>query len=113
MATEPPAPDDVPQYIIDGIDRQNKDTLLTIEQYTQKRREYLLAEEARDLSQDELSDEEEEVVEMEQTSKGTRVIKKVPCGKNCGGCPHGPYEYRVQRHEGDLEWTYVGPAEQR
>ena len=43
---------------------------------------------------------------------GTIVVKRVPCGKQCGGCPHGPYLYRVTRAEGGRgqRWTYLGRA---
>lgn len=38
----------------------------------------------------------------------TTVQKLVDCGKNCGGCPHGPYTYNV-RFEGDtMYWEYAG-----
>jgi len=42
--------------------------------------------------------------------KGSIVIKKVPCGKHCRGCPHGPYAYRVYRENGKLKWKYLGKA---
>jgi len=42
--------------------------------------------------------------------KGSIVIKKVPCGKHCRGCPHGPYAYRVYRENGKLRWKYLGKA---
>ena len=32
-------------------------------------------------------------------------------GKECNGCPHGPYEYRVHREGKDLKWEYIGPVE--
>jgi hypothetical protein len=41
---------------------------------------------------------------------GSLVSKLVPCGKNCSGCPHGPYLYRVQKAQGKLIWTYLGKA---
>ena len=27
-----------------------------------------------------------------------------------GGCPHGPYEYRVHRDGKQLTWEYIGPV---
>lgn len=41
----------------------------------------------------------------------TTVIKKIPCGKDCNGCPHGPYEYEVQRDGDKLKWDYIGAVE--
>jgi len=41
---------------------------------------------------------------------GCIVAKLVPCGKNCGGCPHGPYTYRVVKVEGRQVWRYLGRA---
>jgi len=42
--------------------------------------------------------------------RGSIIIKKVPCGKHCRGCPHGPYAYRVYRENGKLKWKYLGKA---
>jgi hypothetical protein len=42
----------------------------------------------------------------------SRVIKKVPCGKDCAGCPHGPYKYIVSREDNTLNWRYEGPVDQ-
>ena len=30
-------------------------------------------------------------------TNGSLVSKLVPCGKNCNGCPHAPYLYKVSR----------------
>jgi len=53
----------------------------------------------------------EQIVDVDDAEGGTVVIKKVPCGKDCGGCPHGPYKYVVRRERDSLEWEYKGPAE--
>lgn len=35
--------------------------------------------------------------------------RRIPCGKHCSGCPHGPYIYLVWRdEEGNLRERYVG-----
>ena len=39
---------------------------------------------------------------------GSIVVKRIPCGKNCSGCPHGPYAYRVVRVDGKQKWIYLG-----
>jgi len=41
---------------------------------------------------------------------GTTVVKLVPCGKHCSGCPHGPYAYRVTKVNGKQVWEYLGKA---
>jgi len=41
---------------------------------------------------------------------GCTIIKFVPCGKNCKGCPHGPYVYRVYKEAGKQFWKYLGRA---
>jgi len=41
---------------------------------------------------------------------GCIVVKLVPCGKNCRGCPHGPYAYRVVKVGGKQIWKYLGKA---
>lgn len=40
--------------------------------------------------------------------RGYPVSKSVPCGKNCSGCPHGPYMYDVWRENGKTQWEYRG-----
>ena len=41
---------------------------------------------------------------------GSLVSKLVPCGKNCRGCPHGPYLYKVTSENGRRVWKYLGKA---
>jgi len=109
--TEPTPADKIPAYVVDGIDRQDVETLEAIEEYARARREHLEALEERDLAQDELADAGEDLVDVEDTDSGTVVIKKVPCGKDCDGCPHGPYKYIVRREGDSLSWEYDGPAD--
>lgn len=110
MPSKPPAPDEIPQYIVDGLHRQDKQSLAAIEDYATALREHIEAQEAEPLDETDLAEENEELVDVEDSDGGTVVIKKVPCGKNCSGCPHGPYRYTVQRVEGKLEWEYKGPV---
>ena len=112
MSAEPTPPDEIPAYIVEGIDRQGQETLAAIEAYAKERREYLEAAEQRELDEEELADANEELLDVEDNEGGTVVIKKIPCGKDCGGCPHGPYKYIVSREGDDLNWEYKGPVEQ-
>jgi len=107
---EPPPPELIPNYIVEGIDRQDQATLHAIEEYARQRREYLAALEQQALNKEELTDEGEELVDVEDDKSGTVVVKKVPCGKNCNGCPHGPYKYVVSREGDSLNWDYRGPV---
>lgn len=112
--TEPTPDDSIAAYIVNGIDRQDAETLDAIEQYARERREYEEAKEAAEIEDDEVKeevDDEEEIVDTEDTDGGTVVIKKVPCGKNCDGCPHGPYKYVVTREGDSLNWEYIGPVD--
>jgi hypothetical protein len=110
---EPRAPESIPTYIRDGLDRQDPETLADVIDYCEARIDYLEAQADRDLDEDELADDGEEVVDIDQTDGGgTKVVKKVPCGKdNCSTCPHGPYEYRVHRDGDSLRWEYIGAVE--
>ncbi len=111
MDTDPTPPEEIPVYIIEGIDRQDQETLAAIEAYARERRRYLDAAEQRDLEEEDLTDSDEELLEVEESGRGTVVIKKVPCGKDCSGCPHGPYKYVVSREGNELNWEYKGRVE--
>lgn len=111
MSAEPAPADEIPSYIIEGIDRQDQETLAAIEEYARRRREHLTALEERSLEDDDLADAGEEIVDVDESSDGTVVIKKIRCGKDCGGCPHGPYKYIVTREGDSLNWEYKGPVD--
>jgi len=105
---KPTPPDEIPTYVADGLVRQNTETLQAIIEYCQR----LQGHYEREVEQAELADENEEVVDVEDTESGTVVIKKVPCGKeNCSTCPHGPYEYLVTREGDSLNWEYKGAVD--
>ena len=108
MATDPDPPESIPTYVREGLDRQDPATLRDVIDYCERRVEFL----ERDVEDEELAEEDEELVDVREEHGGTIVVKKVPCGKNCGGCPHGPYAYSVRRVDGDLEWEYLGRAEE-
>jgi hypothetical protein len=35
-------------------------------------------------------------------------LERVSCGKNCKGCPHGPYWYGYWREGGKTRSKYIG-----
>jgi hypothetical protein len=100
----PPAyPPSIPKYLGEGLQKQNRDTLLDIQTYVDELLRWQTAP-----PEDITFDDEEEEVDVATKSNYTRVVKRVPCGKNCGGCPHGPYVYHVSREGGRLVWKYAG-----
>ena len=106
---EPPAPRNVPKYVREGVERQDSSTLREIAAWCEELADY------REERPIEVEDDEELVAvednEDDNETKGTQVIKKIPCGKeNCSTCPHGPYEYRVYREGKNLKWDYLGPV---
>jgi len=109
---EPEPPEELPAYLAEGIGRQDPDGLRRVIEYASARLAYLEAEAARPVDPDEIPSEPgEEVVETKKTSSGTLQKKMIPCGKDCNGCPHGPYTYRYfRKDDGSLTSEYVGKA---
>ena len=104
----PSPPEKAPQYLVDGIPKQDAETLTELQSWIDE----LLVYRSSITDEDIEADAEETIEDIEETDDGTIVIKKVPCGKeSCTTCPHGPYKYTVQRREGGLDWTYQGPTE--
>lgn len=107
---KPIAPAIIPEYVRKGVERQDATILRQIATWCEQLAEY------REERPIEVNDDEE-LIEVnddddgDEESGGTQVIKKVPCGKECNGCPHGPYEYRVKRQGKDLDWEYLGPVD--
>ena len=106
-ATEPVAPASIPEYVREGVERQDASTLRELAAWAEELVEY---REQRPIE----ADDDEELVKVEDgdDTAGTKVVKKIPCGKDCDGCPHGPYEYRVHRDGKKLNWEYVGPVDE-
>jgi hypothetical protein len=63
-------------------------------------------------SNDKVSSGEEsvcrEILEEKHTDAMTYRLEKVSCGKNCKGCPHGPYWYGYWREGGKTRSKYIG-----
>lgn len=111
---EPGAPDELPNYVADPLARQDPQKLEAARDYINDLLAHYEALEAREIDDDVLADVDEELLDVQEDEDdalgGTTVVKKVPCGKDCDGCPHGPYEYRVHREGEKLVWDYVGPV---
>lgn len=106
--SSPAPPDQIPDYIRDGVGRQDPSTLRAIADYASQ-----LADEQERVSLAEIEEtlkQGESIVTVARNGEGTIVEKLIPCGKNCSGCPHGPYRYRVFRDDGTLRTDYLGPV---
>jgi hypothetical protein len=49
-----------------------------------------------------------EVLEERHSEAMTFRLERVSCGKNCKGCPHGPYWYGYWREGGKTHSKYIG-----
>jgi hypothetical protein len=49
-----------------------------------------------------------EVLEERHSEAMTFRLERVSCGKNCKGCPHGPYWYGYWREGGKTRSKYIG-----
>jgi hypothetical protein len=108
MTDAPNAPDSLPNYLADGLPKQDDATLRDAQEYIQE----LLDHRNRPVDPEELP-ENAEPVESEEDGKGTVVEEHVTCGdESChcmsGGPKHGPYQYRYYRENGSLTSEYVG-----
>ncbi len=51
-----------------------------------------------------------EVLEFKGSGSVTYRLERVPCGKNCKGCPHGPYWYGYWREGKRTRSKYIGKS---
>ena len=105
MSELPEHPSTLPKYMYEGLQKQDVETLEDVVEYSQELIDHLTEPPEVELG------EGEEIVEKEEQDGYTKVIKKVPCGKDCSGCPHGPYVYHVRRTGSGLDWEYEGSVE--
>ena len=110
MVQQPSPPDELPQYLAEGVPKQDDATLRALQEWIDELLVYRENVAAEDLD----ADDGESIQSVEESSDGTVVIKKVSCGKdNCKcrrGELHGPYKYLVRRKGDRLEWDYKGPV---
>jgi hypothetical protein len=100
----PPAPPQLPKYVHEPVAKQGVAELRVLAEWIEDLIEYR----QRPLAIE--TEDNEELVEVgDNDAQGTQVIKKVPCGKECDGCPHGPYRYLVHRDGDSVVWEYKGP----
>ncbi len=103
----PETPESLPNYLADGLPKQDDDTLRDVAAYV----EALLEYRTQDVPDTALPDDAEPA--DEDGGRGTLVKEKVKCGdESCecmdGGDKHGPYLYRYYYQNGSLSSDYVG-----
>ncbi|HET7325633.1 MAG TPA: DUF6788 family protein [Halococcus sp.] len=104
----PTAPPSLPNYLADGLPKQDVGTLTDAHEYIEE----LIEWSQRPVEDDDLPEEAESVDDNEE-GKGTVVKEKVKCGDETCKCMtegelHGPYLYRYFREGGTLTSEYIG-----
>jgi hypothetical protein len=110
MTDEPDPPSSLPQYLAEGLPRQDTATLRATKEYI----EALLDTRDQSVSPAELP-AAAEPVDRADGRPGTVVRERVQCGDDTCGCTsgepadlHGPYLYRYYRRNGELTSEYLG-----
>lgn len=104
--TAPTAPASLPNYLAEGLPKQEMATLEDVREYVDELIEY----HERPVAVDELPDDAEPV-DDDTDRKGTLVTERVKCSADCtcnDGRGHGPYVYRYYRTDGTLTSEYIG-----
>lgn len=99
-------PSSLPNYLADGLPKQDLETLRDIQQFV----EALIHLAERDVEAAELPDGDE-VVDDAASGRGTVVKERVKCGTDCtcnDGAGHGPYLYAYRWEDGKLVSEYLG-----
>ncbi|UWG49175.1 Uncharacterized protein HSRCO_3034 (plasmid) [Halanaeroarchaeum sp. HSR-CO] len=104
---EPKPPSTLPNYLAEGLPKQDDATLQDVREYITALLEYR----DRKIGDDDLPDDSE-IVDQESSGKGTIVKQGRKCGDETCHCAdgelHGPYLYRYYREGGKLRSEYVG-----
>jgi hypothetical protein len=93
----------IPKTIIHTLQHQDLSVLYEIRDLVKR----LISERDKPLRAEELPDDRE-VLDVQTTGSITYRLEKVSCGKNCKGCPHGPYWYGYWREGGKTRSKYIG-----
>lgn len=110
--TPPSPPDTLPQYLQDGLPKQDLETLEDTQEYIDE----LIAQKAAPLTESDLPENADPVDDVDGDGSGTIVKEMVKCGKSGCKCAsgelHGPYLYRYYRDEsGSVASEYIGKPE--
>jgi len=110
MTDPPEPPSSLPQYLAEGLPKQDMATLRATREYI----EALLAAREHPVTAEELP-ADVEAVDRTDGRPGTVVRERVQCGDDTCACTsgdptdlHGPYLYRYYRENGELTSEYLG-----
>gem|GEM_PF-378550 len=93
----------IPQSVRRALERKNLSELQEIKDLVERLiSERQIPPEEEDLPSD------REVLKTHTFGSITYRLEKVSCGKNCKGCPHGPYWYGYWREGGKTRSKYIG-----
>ena len=110
--TGPTPPESLPNYLADGIPKQDDSTLQDIRDYADELLEY-----RQQAVEPDALPETAEPVDASGGGKGTVVKERVTCGDDSCHCAkpdgdlHGPYLYRYHYSDGQLKSEYIGKPE--
>jgi len=93
----------IPKTIIHSLEQLDLSVLYEIKDLAER----LISERGKPPLEEELPDDRE-VLDVQTTGSTTYRLEKVSCGKNCKGCPHGPYWYGYWREDGKTHSKYIG-----
>ena len=97
----------IPKTIIHSLEHQDLFVLYEIRDLVER----LIRERGKPPLAEELPDDNDRVVlDVQTTGCITYRQEKVSCGKNCKGCPHGPYWYGYWREGGKTRSKYIGKS---
>ena len=71
--------------------------------------EDIISERTKHLRADDLP-KDREILNVKMAGSITYRQEKISCGKNCRGCPHGPYWYAYWREDGKTRSKYIGKS---
>lgn len=92
----------IPKTVIRFISRADERALDELESLIALRREELAEPPEPPVSA------KREVVSTRKAGKVTVRSERIYCGKNCNGCPHGPYDYAYWWEGGRVRSKYIG-----
>ena len=93
----------IPKTVIHSLEHQDISVLCEIRDLVER----LIRERGKPPLAEELPGDSV-VLDVQTTGCITYRLEKVSCGKNCKGCPHGPYWYGYWRESGKTRSKYIG-----
>lgn len=95
----------IPTKLERTLERQKTETLHEVKDLIEE----ILNEREKEIEPEDIPEKKNrEVVSVKKAGKITYQLEKVYCGKNCSGCPHGPYWYAYWKEDGQTKSKYIG-----